>query len=218
MSSRSPSTVSSPVRRIALPDPPGVPRNSRRTERQPVLLEHDLHRLQVELRRRGRAPRSSRRRRPWWCRFGDVAVDQMVVEVGVRLQMPLQIHGHESAELHEARIHPRPPPGYRRGTDAMRWRSNQAIGRPMARSLTSVGFMRASIGPAIRVRVRGWARSGSPPSPRSPPGPDARLAHREDVRTGTERLDKADEVRDVVFEAEGPSLDETSRALCQSVM
>jgi hypothetical protein len=44
------------------------------------------------------------------------------------------------------------------GTVAIRLRSNQVIGRSVASRLTVVGFTRVSIGPAIRVIVRGRAR------------------------------------------------------------
>ena len=37
------------------------------------------------------------------------------------------------------------------------FRSNQAIGLPLARRFTSVGLTRTSIGPAISVSVRGVA-------------------------------------------------------------
>jgi len=46
---------------------------------------------------------------------------------------------------------------WRRGTVAIRLRSNHVIGCEVANSLTLHGLMRVSIGPAISVSVRGWA-------------------------------------------------------------
>ena len=41
---------------------------------------------------------------------------------------------------------------------AIRWRSNHAIEWLVASSFTLVGLTRASMGPAISVMLRGWAR------------------------------------------------------------
>ena len=48
-------------------------------------------------------------------------------------------------------------PAWGRGTRLIRFFSNQSIGLLMARVLTPVGLTRQSTGPAIRVRLSGWA-------------------------------------------------------------
>ena len=48
-------------------------------------------------------------------------------------------------------------PGYCQGTRAMKWRLNHSIDRLVASSLTLVGLTRASMGPAMRVMLRGCA-------------------------------------------------------------
>ncbi|OQC10047.1 MAG: hypothetical protein BWX79_01366 [Alphaproteobacteria bacterium ADurb.Bin100] len=52
-------------------------------------------------------------------------------------------------------------PACGRGTRLIRFFSNHSIGLPIARVFTAVGFTRQSTGPAIRVRLSGWAGSSS---------------------------------------------------------
>ena len=51
----------------------------------------------------------------------------------------------------------RPAPPWRHGTVPIRCFSNHSIGLVVASLLTSVGLIRQSIGPAIRVRLAGVA-------------------------------------------------------------
>jgi hypothetical protein len=60
-------------------------------------------------------------------------------------------------KLHEARIDLRNAPPWRNGTRAIRFFSNQSIDLELASSFTLVGLTRVSIGPAIRVMLRGCA-------------------------------------------------------------
>ena len=72
--------------------------------RQVVVDEHLLHRLQIEL------GGQIHDRHILVIEFAvllgliAVAVDQMPEEFAVRVDMPVEIHGHEAGELQEARI------------------------------------------------------------------------------------------------------------------
>ena len=89
-----------------------------------------------------------------------------------------------------------------------------------ASSLTAVGLSRGSIGPAISVIERGVAgmlvlRHDGDGGERLHAG----LADGEHMRAGADRLEEADEVVDIVVDAEAAGLRRgTSRALAQSVM
>jgi len=85
------------------------------------------------------------------------AVDDRVVQVDEGFHVPFQIHAHERAQLEEAWVH-----AAKRAAVAQRHRRNQAaldqsIAFDVASSLTLVGLIRQSIGPAINVMLSGCA-------------------------------------------------------------
>ena len=87
----------------------------------------------------------------------------------------------------------------------------------MASSLTLVGLMRVSIGPAIRVMLRGWAGLlGLRHDRRRRQHLHAGLADGDDVRAGTDRLEEVDHVVDVFVEAEAAVRPCARRGHCAS--
>ena len=87
----------------------------------------------------------------------------------------------------------------------MRFARTSSIGFSLARSLTLVGLMRVSIGPAIRVmdaRLRGIVVLGHDRG--GDQRLDAGLADRDDMGAGAEMLQKADDMGDIFVEAERP--------------
>ena len=90
----------------------------------------------------------------------------------------------------------------------------------LASSLTLVGLMRVSIGPAISVIERGCARMlALRHHARRHQRGDARLAHRHHMRARPDHFQKADEMRRCIRRSRsGRAAAETLRALCQSVM
>ena len=128
MSSRSPSTVSSAVRRIAAGST-CRPRNRELAARQRVLLEHHAHRLEIELGRQvgdREVFLVESARRLGLCH---VAAHEVVEQRAERGDMALQVHAHERAELHEARVDARAArPDSARARALIRLRSNQSIG------------------------------------------------------------------------------------------
>ncbi len=122
----------------------------------------------------------------------------------MRLDVALDVHAHERRELHEARIDLRGTRRrWRNGTRAIRFCSNQSIDLELASSFTLVGLTRVSIGPAIKVMLRGCAgfslcaitRDGLQHR-------DAGLADREHMGALADRLDELDQVVDIFVEAE----------------
>ena len=125
---------------------------------QPRFLEHPAHGLEIELGRQIEHGEIFVVEALDDLRLLDLAVGEVLVELLVRVVVPVDVHRHEGDELHEARDRPRRrAPRYLRGTRAMRLRSNQLIGLLVASLLTLVGLMRVSIGPAISVMLLGCA-------------------------------------------------------------
>ena len=73
--------------------------------------------------------------------------------------MALKVHAHERRDLHKAWVDSAPSALVAQGGSAIRLCSNQLIGRRVASLLTFVGLTRVSIGPAIKVMLRGCASS-----------------------------------------------------------
>ena len=185
---------------------------------QERLLEHALDRLEIELGGqvehgeilvvegldRLRLPRSRRPR-------------EVSNSCTMRLDVAVGVHRHEGEELHEARIDA--PAGaaiaQRHGGDEVALEPGHR--RPVASSLTLVGLTRVSTGPAIRVMLHGCAgllvlghqRDGRQHL-------HAGLAHAEHVRAGPDLFEEADDVVDVVVEAEGAVGERRRRGRCAS--
>ena len=73
---------------------------------QKVFLEHDFDRLEIKLRRQIHHGQVFIVETP--VRVGGIAValHQVLVKLHVAAQMPVEIHRHETAQLHKARINP----------------------------------------------------------------------------------------------------------------
>ena len=162
MSSRSPSTVSSAVRRIArgstwrprnVSSPrasayPGTPGARSRGRTRPT------GRPPPSTPRRSRgSPRPARRRR----------CDQVAIVLAEAFDVAFAVHAHERAELHEARIDAAAGAA---GSAAARRRSgccsNHSIGLLVASLLTAVGLIRQSIGPGHQGQAGRHAPGGRP--------------------------------------------------------
>ena len=124
--------------------------------RQQVELEHLLDRLEIEIRAHVHDREIFLVEVADRVRLLDVAGDAVVEKVDEGFRVPLGVHAHEGAELEEARDR---PAARRPRTCPARCRScssrNHSIGFSCASSLTLVGAMRASIGPAIKRQARG---------------------------------------------------------------
>ena len=73
-------------------------------ERQVVVLEHALHRLEIELRRQVHHRAVLVVKAPMRLGARLVAADQAAPLVEMRADVAVEIHAHERRELHEARI------------------------------------------------------------------------------------------------------------------
>ena len=96
---------------------------------------------------------------------------------------------------------------------------NQSTPRCSAERVTAVGERRVSIGPFIRVMLRGVERVAL--GLHAGDGGHYRhggLAHRHDVKVGAQRAEDRDQVIDVVVEIEAALRKRTTRASAQSVM
>ena len=110
MSSRSPSTVNSAVRRMARGSM-RRPRHSSLPERQSVLLEYPLYGLQIEF------GRQIDHREIFVIEFADrrrlfpFAIGDMAEQVHLRLDVPVKVHAHERGKLDETGIDAPPSAG-----------------------------------------------------------------------------------------------------------
>src|SRR6266481_349570 len=104
MSSRSPSTVSNMVRRMAR----GSTRSPRHVsfERQRVFLKHQPDGFEIELRRKVQHGKILIVKGLGDLGLLDLAVAEVLVKLPVGLDVPLDVHAHEGSELHKPRIDP----------------------------------------------------------------------------------------------------------------
>ena len=217
MSSRSPSTVSSAVRLIARGST-FSPCHSSVPLRQPVLLEHPLHGLQIEL-----GAEIEHREILVVEILGDLrlvefAQPKVVVELAMRLDVAIDVHAHERGKLHEARID-LAERAADSGTAPARSGSSRTSRSAWncASSFTLVGLTRVSIGPAIKVMLRGCA--GLPALRHHRDGHqhrDAGLADREHMGALADHLEELDQVLDIFVEAEPAVPSARRRACCAS--
>ena len=182
MSSSSPSIVNSAVRLIAF-GRDALAVDVPRAVRQQVFLEHDADRVEVVLGRHVQhgvvfVVEAA-------VRFGvvEIAAQQILVEIPVRLDVPARIHRDETGVLQEARIDAcgrcRDSSAARRGSRCV---SNHDSGCVVARLLTAVGHSRGSIGPPIIVSVRGVGFAGRGHQRDRGEHRHGRLAHRDHVQ------------------------------------
>ena len=81
--------------------------------------------------------------------------DEVVEEAQVLVDVAAEVHGHEAAQLEEARVHPPAGTGVADGTVVITLLLEPGQRMLERSSFTAVGFTRQSTGPAMRVRVRG---------------------------------------------------------------
>jgi hypothetical protein len=133
------------------------------------------------------------------------AIGEVIVEVAVRLDVSLDVHGHEGGELDEAGIDPPERPGI-----AHRHAGDQVLLEPFHRlrigEFVDVGGIDPGVdwpghqGHAARLRrivVLRHHRGGDEDG-------DAGLAHRDHMGARPDGLEKVDDVLDVFVEAEPP--------------
>ena len=127
----------------------------------------------------------------------------MLVQVEVRPDVPVDVHGQEGGELQEAGIDA--PHGAAvakgHGDDQVALEPSDRVAH---RQLVDLGWIDPDVdGPAMSVMLRGCA--GSSPFGHHGDGGqhgDAGLTHGDDVGLGAHRLEEPDDVGDVVVEAE----------------
>ena len=123
--------------------------------RQQAFLKHLLDRLEIEI------GAQIHDREIFLVEFMDrvglfeIARDPVLEHVDEGFGVALGVHAHEGGELQEAGIDAPARAFQAHGTTPIILSRNHSIGFSLARSLTLVGEMRVSIGPAISVRLAG---------------------------------------------------------------
>ena len=170
-----------------------------------MVLEHQLHRLKIEFRGQiehgeifvveGLGGRG----------FFQLAVGEVFVKLAMRLYVALHVHTHEGGELHEAGINPAAAAGI-----ARRHGGDQLLLEPVHRlalgKLVDLGRIDAGVDRAGHQRHRARLRRvvALRHHARRDQRADARLAHGDHMRAGSDLLQEADQVRSVIVEAERP--------------
>ena len=172
-------------------------------ERQRVILEHQLHRLEIELGRE--------------IEHGDIFVVELLgglgfrgltfgdvlVKLAMRFDMAVHVHRHERRQLHETRIDAAAATGI-----ARRHRGDQLLLEPFHRlafgKLIDFGRIDAGVDrpghQSHRARLRRMVAHRH--HARGNKRADARLAHRHHMRARSDLLEKLDQVRGVAVETE----------------
>jgi hypothetical protein len=124
------------------------------TERQRMLLEHLAYGLEIELGGEVEHGEIFVIERLDGLRLVMAAMHQVVVRLAMRIDMASDVHAHEYGE---SRIE-----AAERARIARRHARQQVLLQPLDRPgrgklVDLVGLTRGSIGPAIRVMLRGWA-------------------------------------------------------------
>ena len=203
MSSRSPSTVNSAVRRIAL----GLTRRPRQSSSplaRQMFLEHPLHGLEIELRRHvehGEILVVEVLDGRWPARCSPLA--SRLVQIDLRLDVPLGVHAHEGGELQEAGIDPPRRAGIAQRHAAIRLLL-EPVDRLAGRELVDLGRVDARVDRARHqghaARLAGMVVLGHQRGRRQ--RLHAGLADGDHVRARPHRLEERDQVLDIFVEAE----------------
>ena len=206
MSSRSPSTVSNAVRRIAAGETL-LAFECELAQRQMIVLKNALHGFQKELRRQIHDGAVLLIEPPVRLGLVHIAAGQRAELRDMRVDMPFQVHRHERRQLHEARVNPPP-----RARKAPRHGGDQFLVEPFDRLRPRQHVDLGRVHPRVeRSRHQGQAaRLGGIALLRHDRGGrqsrHRRLAYRHDMRARPDGALELDQMLDIGIETEAPGL------------
>ncbi len=168
-----------------------------------AVLEHDLHRLEVELRRQVHGREVLLVEAPRRVRLGLVAAKARLVDLGEGADVAVHVHRHEGGELDEARIDAPRAAGVaqRHARDEV---VLEPLDRPAGRELVDLGRVLARVDRAGHQRQADRLRRVAVLRHQRRRGErgDGGLADREQVRARPHRLQELDQLEHVLVEAE----------------